>query len=250
MKAAALGMQNDPPVPSERFATTRWALVNAAGADDPDADALESLCKIYWRPIYGYLRRLGRSCHDAQDITQEYFALLLRREFFARVTPSSGRLRTFLLVSLRNYLRNRDRDQRAAKRGGGVLEVSLEEFADEDALAARQPASEAESGYERRWAELIFARAVERLGEEYIDRRRREEFLLLRPYLSAELEPAVPRALEAATRLGLSPAGLVSAVHRLRQRFREALRAEVADTVADDSEVDEELRYLRRSLSS
>lgn len=243
-------MQPDPPAQSERFATTRWALVNAAAAEDPDADALETLCQIYWRPIYGYLRRLGRTCHDAQDITQEFFALLLRREFFARVTPASGRLRSFLLVSLRNYLRNRDRDLRAAKRGGGALEVPLEEFAHEDELAARTSASEAELGYERRWAELIFGRAVERLGTEYATRRRQPEFELLRTYLSAELEPASPSGRTAAQELGLTPAGLVSAVHRLRQRFREALRAEVADTVADDAEVEEELRHLRRSLSS
>lgn len=238
------------PPKGDRFPTTRWGLV-AGMEQQTEADAaLAQLCAIYWRPIYSYLRRTGHHTHDAQDITQEFFALVLRRELFARVTPGGGaKLRTFLLTALGHHLHDLSRLRCAQKRGSGVPLVSLDDFASEDASALDVPvAADPGGAYDRRWAGLVFERAVQRLAESYALRGKSAQFEILRVFLTLDPEGQHERSVAAAGKLGMSMEALAAAVCRLRKRFRAALRTEVAATVAADADVEDEMRYLRRSL--
>jgi len=222
----------------------------AAGKKDAElaGKSLETLCRIYWLPLYTYIRRQGRSPHDAQDLTQEFFTCLLEKDYLRSVDQTKGRFRSFLLASLKHFLANqRDRD-RAQKRGGGQIRFSLDAVDSESRLGF-QPADEQtpEKAFEKRWALTLLEQSLLRLRKEYALRGREELFDQLKPTLT-EGRGIVAYA-DLAVRLGVSEASVKMAVHRLKQRYREVVRAEIAQTVAQESEVEDELRQVFRALS-
>ncbi len=234
-----------------QFNTTHWSLVLMAGQTHaPEAEAaLDELCRTYWSPLYAYVRRTGHEAHDAQDLTQEFFARLLEKKYLKLADRERGRFRSFLLKSLQHFLINEwDRSQ-AQKRGGGQKAFSLDEEATERAYL-QQPADQLapESFYDQRWAMTLLEKAMERLGADYVASGKGELFHQLKPLLLTEGSGESYRQL--AGPLGLSEGAVKVALHRLRQRFRNAVRAEIAQTVATPEEVDEELRCLMTALNA
>jgi RNA polymerase sigma-70 factor (ECF subfamily) len=229
---------------SDKFATTQWNVVLAArdGTEGEARRALESLCEAYWYPLYAYLRRRGRGADEARDLTQGFFADLLGRDFLGAVDQSKGRFRSFLLASLEHFLsRDREKEQ-AQKRGGGARPLPL----DVDTAETRyrlEPADERtpEKLFERRWGLTVMERAMDRLAAEHADQK--ERFERLKPCLTGSEEASYR---EVAAVLGMTEAAVKAAVHRLRQGYGRLLREEIADTVADPAEVDDELRHLLR----
>ena len=212
------------------------------------AESLEKLCRIYWLPLYTFVRWQGESPHDAQDLTQAFFADLLERNFFGSVDQSKGRLRSFLLASLKNFLSNQRVRARAQKRGGGELPISFD-FANAETQLGFQPADQKtpEKAYEKSWAMTLLEQSMGRLRHEYEQRGRKQLFEQLKSTLT-EGRGGVGYA-ELAARLNLTEASVKMAVLRLRQRYREVLRAEIAETVVHASEVEDELREVFRALS-
>ncbi|MES2571921.1 MAG: sigma-70 family RNA polymerase sigma factor [Verrucomicrobiota bacterium] len=234
-----------PPNQSPLFATTRWSVVMVAREKEGAAAsaALETLCAVYWYPLYAFVRRLGNGPHDAQDLTQEFFARLLAKEWLGSVVRERGRFRTFLITALRRFLANEWDRARAGKRGSGKIVLSL----DADAAEARyraepSTAAPADQIYERRWALTLLDQTMSRLRAEYERNGQMEAFEQLKEYLTAERN-AIPYD-EVAGSLGTSEGAARVAVHRLRKRFREVFRETIADTVAQPAEVDEEVRYI------
>jgi RNA polymerase sigma-70 factor (ECF subfamily) len=231
------------------FATTRWTVVMQAGTDSPDAQqALETLCRNYWYPLYAYVRRQGHSPHDAQDLTQAFFARLLEKNYLADVQREKGRFRSFLLASLKHFLANEWDRERALKRGGGRKLIAL----DEDSAESRYKLEpnvdlSADKIYERRWALTLLDQVLAKLRSEFERDGKLEHFETLKQYLSAG-RTSVSYA-QAADKLGMNEGAIKVAVHRLRKRYRELLRAEIAQTVATASEIDAEIRYLFAALS-
>jgi RNA polymerase sigma-70 factor (ECF subfamily) len=236
--------------PNRRFATTQWSLVIAAGdlrREDARA-ALAELCQTYWYPLYAYLRRRGISAADAQDLTQEFFARLLEKESL-RVDPQRGRFRSFLLASLDHFLANERDRAHAFKRGGGRAPLSLDLAAGESRVALEPAHNETpERLYERQWALALLDVVVRRLEAEYRAANKGQQFDLLRQVLSNDRERLPYNAI--ASELGISPDAARQAAHRLRKRYREILREEVARTVAGPEEVDEELTSLFEALGN
>jgi len=228
------------------FATTRWTMVCAArdGKDSSAQVALSELCQAYWRPLYGYVRRRGASESDAQDLTQSFFAWLLERQPLASLQPSGGRFRAFLLTCLKNFLNNQHDREHALKRGGGVQHLRLD-FDQEnraiDPADTRQP----ESSFERQWALCLLEKVEERLRLEYADPRKAAWYEALHPLLAGA--ESVPQESIAA-RLGSTSAAVKAALHRMRRRFRELLRDEIAQTVASSADIDAEIRDLFAAL--
>lgn len=228
------------------FATTRWAVVAEAGAEQQEA--LADLCRIYWPPVYAYLRRSGASPADAQDLTQEFFGRLLAREFFARANRERGRFRTFLLCSLQNFLRDEHARTQAEKRGAGRV-VSLDELAAEQAYQAEpQDTATAETLFERRWALTLLEGVLARLEAEFNQGARPGLFTELRQRLWGGTRGEPAHAL--AQRFGLSESAIHVMLHRLRSRFRELLRSEIAGLVHSPAEVDDEIAHLIRVLGN
>jgi RNA polymerase sigma factor (sigma-70 family) len=227
-----------------QFMTTHWSVVLAAGGQQTvDADeALARLCQIYWPPIYTYLRRQGLSVHDAEDGTQGFFAQLLSRNAFASANPGRGRFRNFLLASLRHFLADAHAREAAAKRGGGLPAVELC-IAAAEAMTAAQGLSglTPDQCYDRTWALTLLERVLNRVGEECVRSNRGELFHQLREHVWGQAD--IPYR-EIATRVELSENNVRLIAHRLRQRFRELLRMEVAHTVASPEEIDAEIRHL------
>jgi RNA polymerase sigma-70 factor (ECF subfamily) len=212
-------------------------------ASPESQDALQILCKAYWHPLYAFVRRLGNSPHDAQDLTQEFFARLLEKGWLDAVERERGHFRTFLITALKRFLANEWDKRRAAKRGSGHAMVPLDTaFAEECYLAEADAALSADLLYERRWALTLLERAMGQLRGEYEDGGRGEEFVRLKEYLTAE-RGGIPYA-EIARDLGGSEGAARVAVHRLRKRFREIFRATVAETVSSIEDVDTEMRYV------
>jgi RNA polymerase sigma-70 factor (ECF subfamily) len=232
-----------------RFGQTHWSVVlSAAGKKDHALaeQSLEKLYRVYWLPLYAFIRRQGESPHDAQDLTQEFFACLLEKDFLGSVDQSKGRFRSFLLASLKHFLSNQ-RD-RAQKRGGGQTPLPLD-FSDAETHAGFQPVDHQtpEKAFEKRWALTLLDRTLGRLRQEYAERRREELFEQLKTTLTEGRGSVAYAAL--AAKLGLSEAAVKMAVHRLRERYRQILRSEIAETVAAESEVEDELREVFRALS-
>src|SRR5277367_1952898 len=233
---------------SSRFPTTRWTLVLAAG--DPDRkearSALVDLCENYWYPLYAYLRRGGYSAEEAQDLTQEFFVRMLEGRYLDRADPEKGRFRSFILTCLKFFVADEGDRQRASKRGGGAV-VSLELSSGEDRYQ-REPAHDEtpERIFEQRWALSVLDRVVERLRNEFVQHGRPEHFDRLKMFLLGKSD-APYTAL--AGEMNTSEGALKVAIHRLRKRYRELFRQEIADTVADPAEVESELRYLAAVLS-
>ncbi|MBM3881987.1 MAG: sigma-70 family RNA polymerase sigma factor [Verrucomicrobia bacterium] len=227
------------------FATTHWSVVLAAEeAHAPQAAAaLEQLCRTYWYPLYAYVRRQGHSPADAQDLTQDFFAHLLARDFPRGATPERGKFRSFLLAALRHFLVDRHRHDAAAKRGGSQRTVSLDDSRAEERFRL-EPQHELtpEKLYEREWARTLLERAQARLREEYVAAGKSELFERLRAFPLAERSSCTFE--QAARELDLTGSALKSAAHRLRARYRQLVREEVVHTVADPTELNEEARHL------
>jgi len=225
--------------------------VLAAGRSDSThaRTALEKLCRTYWQPIYAFVRRQGHSPHDAQDLTQEFFAQLLERRSLADVDRAKGRFRSFLLASLKHFLANEWDKARAQKRGGGQVLIPIDAQSAESACGV-DPADQmtADKVFDRRWALSVLDHALLRLREEHIREGKQDLFDQLKVTLT-EASRSV-RYAEIAAQLGMSEGAVKVAVHRLRQRYRELLRAEIADTVATPAEVEEEIRALFAALAN
>ncbi len=244
---------NEVPVTEHAgsFQTTHWSVVLAAGQSaTPHAEAaLESLCRSYWYPLYAYVRRQGHRPEDAQDLTQEFFARLLEKEYLKLADAGRGRFRSFLLKSLQHFLVNEWVRGQAQKRGGGQKLLSLDEAAGERSYL-QEPAEQLppESLYDKRWAMTLLERAMEQLRANYAAAGKRELFDRLQSLLLSE--GSAQAYQELAGPLGLSEGAVKVALHRLRQRFRDAVRSEIAQTVATPAEVDEELRCLMAAMSA
>lgn len=234
-----------------QFTTTHWSMVLAAGTGSAPAaqDALERLCRAYWYPLYAFVRRLGHSPADAQDLTQGFFAYLLEHHLVARADRQAGRFRSFLLGSLKHFLAHEHERATALKRGGGQPVLSLDQFDPEERYAL-EPADAAtpETIFDQRWARQQIENALSRLRAEYASSGRGPLFDLLKDYVWGD-QNALSLA-EIAGRLELTEEAVKKSVQRLHQRFRESLRAEVAQTVATPDQIDEELRHLRGALSA
>jgi RNA polymerase sigma factor (sigma-70 family) len=232
------------------FATTHWSVVaQSALTDVPEAaNALAQLCETYWPPIYSFVRRRGYTPTDAQDLTQSFFAYFLRTKAYARTDPLHGKFRSFLLASVKNFLADSwDREQ-AIRRGGSYKIVSLDQETAEtfyDASSASE--STAERLFELRWAKSLTAGALNSLREELQAEGKAKLFEQLKNFLIGGT--VVPSYDEASVRTGLPRATVKTHVHRLRQRYREIVRREVARTVSSPHEIDEELRYLCNILA-
>jgi len=228
---------------ASQFPTTRWTMVVAAG--DPHRkearSALVSLCENYWYPLYAYLRRRGYPADQAQDLTQEFFMRLLEGRYLDRADPAKGRFRAFLLTSLKFFVADEADRDRAHKRGGGMV-VPLE-FSSGEERYQREPGHDEtpERIFERRWALSVLDRVVERLRSEFLHHGRPEHFDRLKVFLLGQSD--APYAM-LAREMNTSEGALKVAIHRLRKRYRELFRQEIADTVADPAEVESELRFL------
>ncbi len=215
-----------------RFATTHWSLVVAAGqGDSPDAKAaLATLCQIYWYPLYAYVRRHGHNPHEAQDLTQEFFARLLEKDYLHDADRERGKFRSFLLTAFKHFL-SKERDRaNALKRGGGRPTLSLDLPAGEQRYR-REPADQStpETIYERRWALTLLDQVITRLREEFVAAGKGPLFERLKVFLTGERGPEPYARL--AVELDLTEGALKVAIHRMRRRYRELLRAEIAQTV-------------------
>jgi RNA polymerase sigma-70 factor (ECF subfamily) len=233
------------------FVTTHWSVVLEAGQGDSReaAEALERLCRAYWYPLYTCVRRQGHGPHDACDLTQQFLAGLLEKKYLQRADPSRGRFRSFLLSSLKNFLVDEWRKEKAAKRGGAHPVLSLDVHSAEERYAAEPADSLApDKVYERNWALTLLERVLERLRLEFQGPGKPELFEALEGYLWGDDD--AQSYGELSTRLGMTEGGVKVAAHRFRARYRELLRAEVACTVADPGEVDKELKYLLRVVGS
>jgi RNA polymerase sigma-70 factor (ECF subfamily) len=232
------------------FPTTHWSLIVHAGAasESKAHAALGTLCRQYWYPIYAFVRRQGRTHHEAEDTTQEFFARLLAADGLARAQPERGRFRSFLLTSVKNFLTNEWHRNRAAKRGGGAEMLSLdleraeERYTHEPVSAELTP----EQAYEHTWAQSLIDAAAASLRAEYHESGRGDQFNALLPHLWEDRKSDSQQ--ESAARLGMNTHAFTMAVHRLRRRLGARLRAGVAETVAESSEVEAELRHLIAAL--
>jgi RNA polymerase sigma-70 factor (ECF subfamily) len=238
--------------PAREFITTHWSVVLKAGNPDlPGARlALEHLCRAYWYPLYAYARQQQRSVEDAQDITQDFFVRLLSHDYLKLADPELGRFRTFLLTSLQRFMVNEWHKASAAKRGGGVLVVSVDAEEAEQRFhnESAEPADTLSPDriFQKRWAVALLEQVLHRLGTDCAEAGKQVLFDALRPYILGD----APRESQAvlAARLGMTEGALRVAVHRLRERYRELLRDEVSRTVTAPGEVDAELRELVAAL--
>lgn len=234
-----------PPSPDDFFATTRWTTVRAAGASA--AEALETLCSVYWFPLYSYVRRHGFSKEDAEDMTQAFFAKLLERGDMAGLSRENGRFRAFLLAALKHFLANeRDRAGRI-KRGGNITHFSLDwQSADTQFQVADGTQLPPDAAFDREWALALLEKVLVRLGEEAMAEGKAERYERMKPYLTMG-KGEIPFAL-AATELSMDESAVRVAVHRLRKRYRALLREEIAHTLSEPSMVEEELAVLMRAF--
>lgn len=241
---------------SEPFAPTHWSMVLAASGDESDLAraALAELCQTYWAPLYTFVRSRGHSPHDAQDLTQSFFAYLIEHKIYARADREKGKFRSFLLASLKNFLGHAYEREQTLKRGGAYTFLPLDEARAEAAeslfqthFASDAPPAE-DQLFEKSWAEAVVEAALGRLEAEQKAEGKEKVFAKLRMFLTGSAEP-LPTYDELATRLDLAASTLRSQVTRLRARFREFLRAEVRRTVETEAEVEAELHELFRVLT-
>ena len=231
------------------FATTHWSIVAAAGrVASPEArEALATLCQSYWYPLYAYVRRRGFSADDAQDLTQEFFARLLEKNYVGAADRTKGRFRSFLLASLKHFLAKEWRRAHAKRRGGRRPAISIDVDAGESQYAL-EPEHDltAEKIFERRWAMALLEKTLAKLRDEYAEGGKLMLFDRLKAYLGGDRGNVPYRPL--ADELGLSEGAIKVAVHRMRRRCRELVRAEIAQTVTRPEDVDEELRELFKAV--
>jgi RNA polymerase sigma-70 factor (ECF subfamily) len=232
------------------FLTTRWSIVLGARdkATSSGTQALESLCQTYWYPLYVFVRRQGHVAHDAQDLTQAFFARLLEKDYLQSVEREKGRFRTFLIVAMKRFLLNEWDKLRTQKRGGNFLHLSLDaDLAESRYLGESLETLPADQIYERRWALTLLDQAMARLRLDYTSSGREREFEHLKTSLTAERGEVSYR--EIAGTLQMTEGAARVALHRLRKRFREIFREEIASTVSTSDEVDDEVRYVVEILS-
>ena len=237
---------------SGNFAPTRWTQVLRARGETAEAQAaLEELCQAYWQPVFNFIRHTGRDDDASRDLTQEFFAGLLARRALASADPSRGRFRSFLLGGVKHFLADQHDYASAAKRGGGRLPISIEAGLNADTTAQLQIPDPSglvpDTAFDRQWALTLVERTVSRLAADFSTEGKRAQFDALKPWLLGEV--ASLSQADAARQLGLSEGAVKVAVHRLRKRFRELVKAEVAHTVSDAGQVAEELRYLVEVLA-
>lgn len=235
---------------AREFATTHWSIVLSAKGESSTQvkESLAKLCHAYWYPLYAYVRRQGHSAHDAQDLTQEFFVRLLGKDYLAAVDRSKGRFRSFLLAAMKHFLANEWDKAQAQKRGGGQVFVALD-AASAETRYALEPVDNAspERIFERRWALTLLDQVLARLRGEFTAAGKKTLFESLKGALTGSRD-SLPYA-ELGAKLGMSEGAVKVAVHRLRTRYRELLREEIASTVASDADVEDELRHLFKLLS-
>jgi len=239
---------NDPENPRD-FATTQWSLVAAAHPGEensaPGRAALETLCRLYWYPLYAFVRHTGRGPDDAEDLTQAFFTRVIEKGF-GSPDPARGRFRSYLLGAMKNFLANEHKRSATLKRGGAVRFVEWDAMPPEARYAATAaPADPPELLFDREWAETTVAGALRDLRAEMVENGKGEQFDALKGCLTGKED--APRA-ELAKRLGLSENAVAVATHRLRQHYRRLMRAAVEETVGNAADLDDELRYLRDVL--
>ncbi len=231
----------------EIFATTHWSIIVSAKGDSSGAhDSLAKLCAAYWYPLYAFVRRQGKSEHDAQDLTQEFFARLLEKGWLDGVERERGRFRSWLLASMKHFLANEWDRNRARKRGGGAVLFSFDGL-DAESRMLHEPATDSpEKIYDRRWAMTLLDQVMARLRTEMAGTGKLAHFEALKFCLTGEKSAYA----EVGARLAMSEGAVKVAVHRMRERYRALLRAEIAETVAGPGEIEDELRALLAALSS
>jgi len=224
-------------------------MVIAAGRKDSRADeALQALCRVYWYPLYAFVRRQGHSRQDAEDLTQEFFARLLARDDLATVDRAKGRFRSFLLASIKHFLANEWDRVRAQKRGGGkqILSIDME---DSESKYAVEPTHDItpDKLYDRRWAMTVLDQAIEKLRKEMRAEGKTDQFEQMKIFLTGSMGEV--RYAKVAENLGISENAMKTAVHRLRKRYRQLLIAVIADTVESRQDIEQEMRYLLTALA-
>jgi len=232
------------------FNTTHWSVVLLAGQSQSalSAAALESLCRVYWKPIYVFARGRYYSEADAKDLTQHFFYNLLERKDFSGLDPGKGKFRTFLLTAFTHFLVNEHARANTFKRGGGKIIVSLDELSpDEVFLPDTGKETSATNGFDRQWAKSVVQQALEGLKAELEAAGKARQFAVLKEFLAREAAPGDYNI--AAHELGVADASVPVLVHRLRQRYRQLVRAQVAQTVTSPDELEEEMRYLVEVLN-
>jgi RNA polymerase sigma-70 factor (ECF subfamily) len=232
------------------FPNTRWSVVLAARQQfSPDsAAALEAICRTYWYPLYAYVRRAGQSPHDAQDLTQEFFCRLLEKRWLDAVDPHKGKLRTFLITALKNFLHKEWRHASAQKRGGASVPVQIDTVFAESRLATDSRARGGDEAFDRQWALTLLELTMTRLREEFVSAGKPADFDVLKNCLLADRGGIDYGGV--AKEMGSSEGAARVAVHRLRKRFREIYREEISQTLADGANLDEEVRYLAEALAA
>ncbi len=240
----------DPQSAAPVFATTHWTVVHAAGEemDSEAGEALTKLCRSYWYPLYAYVRRQGCDAHEAQDLTQEFFARLLERNYFSALDRRKGRFRSWLLASMEHFLAKQWRDARRLKRGGGQKILSLDEQTAEQRYKLEPTETlTAEHLYERRWALTLLEQTMQALRAEFASAEKLPLFERLQVFLTSERSGET--YAETARALNMTEGAVKVAVHRLRQRYGELVRSEIRNTVSTAEELEDELRYLLSVLA-
>ena len=236
---------------NEWFHTTQWSIVLSArdGQDSKAEAALANLCQNYWRPLYTFLRRTGNSQHDAQDLTQSFFATLIDKDYLKSVDQEKGRFRSFLLVAIKHFVANQRAHDKALKRGGDHQRLPLD-YADAERFLASTPTSKQspDHEFEYNWAITVLDQALESVRDEFVATDKLQDFEHLKPFLTPSDQ--LPTFNQLAEVLGLGEAGARSAVHRLRRRYRRTLREHVAQTVGREEDIDDELQQLMKILSA
>jgi RNA polymerase sigma-70 factor (ECF subfamily) len=231
------------------FQTTHWSVVLAAGEAGSDGAlaALEQLCRAYWSPVYAYARRCGHGPHDAEDLTQEFFYRLLDRHYLAQADPRKGRFRNFLLVAVKHFLANEWDRAKAVKRGGRLTFISLDQGAGAGDPWEAADDDTPDQAFARTWALIFLERVMARLREELGREEQRAQFDELKGFLLGDA--SAPPYAQVADKLGTTEAAIKMAVQRLRRRFAEVLREEIAHTVTGPEEIDDEIRCLFAAIA-
>jgi RNA polymerase sigma factor (sigma-70 family) len=233
-----------------RFATTRWSLVLAAGhrTDARSAEALAKLCEMYWYPVYAFIRRQGYRPEEGADLTQEFFARVLEKNYFRDADPARGRFRAFLCTSIRHFLSNERDRARTLKRGGSGPLISLDVEAAEGTYCF-EPRDDLtpEKLFDRRWALVLLERVLAHVRDAHVSAGKGEMFDRLKGYLTGDSR-GEPYA-DVAKALGMTEGAVKVAVHRLRRHFRGMLIQEIAETVSDPADIDAEIEYLLKAVS-
>ena len=242
--------KTSPSPKMSRFATTHWSVVQAAGHPESPRyrQALEALCKTYWFPLYAYMRRHGYQTYEAEDYTQAFFARLLEKKGLRLANPEQGKFRSFLLAALKHFLANEADRIRAQKRGGGRRALSLD-FEKAEGRYTLEPVDRLspDKVFERSWALTVLDQALNRLAAEASSKNKQELFKHLKAYLATD-KRSVPYH-KMAEMLNVSEGAVKVAMHRLRKRYRELLRDEIAQTVAAEDQIDQEIRDLFMALA-